>query len=134
MGQLTAAIATYIVNQLPPNQWVHAIYSEFVLAGIALILWVFLPESPRWCARHGQTERAKALMSKLNSSVPEYDLEGEWALVEQEIAEGRALMEASSKYSYVALFKGVNRRRLLISFGPFAWQVGSLGSCRGQPC
>jgi hypothetical protein len=71
-------------------------------------------------------------MAKLNSSVPEYDLEGEWALVEQEIAEGRALMEASSKYSYVALFKGVNRRRLLISFGPFAWQVSTLGSCEAE--
>ena len=92
---------------------------------MALICWIFLPESPRWCAERGQTERGKRTLARINRWVPDYDLDGEWSIIELEVAEGRALTEASTKYSYLALFKGVNRRRLLISFGPFAWQQWS---------
>jgi hypothetical protein len=95
---------------------------------VSLFAWVVLPESPRWCAQKGKTERAKKLLSRINGGkfgIPDYDVEGEYAILEQEIAEGNALLNASSKYSYLALFKGVNRRRLLISFAPFAWQQWS---------
>lgn len=61
----------------------------------------------------------------MHRGIPDYDIEGEWRIIELEVAEGQALVAASSKFSYLALFKGVNRRRLLISFGPFAWQQWS---------
>lgn len=92
---------------------------------IALLLWIPLPESPRWCLAHGKEARAKAVMLRVNRGCPDYDVEGELAVIAQEIADGKAVMEAASRFSYGALFRGPNLRRLLISFGPFAWQQWS---------
>lgn len=92
---------------------------------LAILMWLPLPESPRWCLRRGNEARARSSLLRINKGCKDYDLENEIAVINQEIAEGRALTEASSKFSYIAIFKGPNLRRLLISFGPFAWQQWS---------
>lgn len=81
-----------------------------------------MPESPRWYASRGKNEQGKRVLGRINRHVTAYDLDNEWAIIEQEVAEGKAIADKFSKISYFAVFRGTNLRRLLISFGPFAWQ------------
>jgi hypothetical protein len=128
----------------PASQWRRAIYSEWVFTGyvslirprhrlfiwhslthnlsVALIIWVFLPESPRWLAQRGKHDRAKAVLRRVNGSVEGYDVDTEYAILVAEIEDGRRLTAQMNSVSILSLFRGTNLRRTLISFGPFGWQ------------
>jgi hypothetical protein len=83
---------------------------------------VFLPESPRWYCQKGKHEQAKKVLQRVNGGVEGYDLETEYAILVQEVEDGRHLAVRSSGTSFFDLFRGTNLRRTLISFGPFGWQ------------
>ncbi|RSH84102.1 hypothetical protein EHS25_005347 [Saitozyma podzolica] len=122
VGGFGASIGIQIVSTMPSSQWRHAIYSEWVFIGIALIIWVFLPESPRWYCQKGKHEQAKKILQRVNGGVEGYDLETEYAILVQEVEDGHRLAVRSSGTSFFDLFRGTNLRRTLISFGPFGWQ------------
>ena len=87
-----------------------------------MLIWTILPESPRWLAVNGKHDKAKAVLNRLNGKVQGYDVEAEYNIILVELEEGRNLANQASRWSYWAIFKGTNLRRLLISWGPFAWQ------------
>jgi hypothetical protein len=93
------------------------------IPSLALIIWFFLPESPRWLASKGKHDRARAILTRLNGSIEGYDVDREYAILLQEIEDGERLIAAGKQMSYTALFRGTNLRRTLLSFGPFAWQT-----------
>lgn len=122
IGQLASAIGVHVVAFMPENKWRHIIYSEWVFSGIACLLWLFLPESPRWLAMKGKDEQAKAVLRRMNGRIDGYDVDLEFQILQEEIEDGRRLTAQANALSYFAIFKGTNLRRTLISFGPFAWQ------------
>ena len=73
--------------------------------------------------KQGRADAAKKSLRRLIGSVEGYDFDHEYAVIEQEVAESRILMERSSKLGWIACFKGTNLRRTLISTIPFSMQV-----------
>lgn len=84
---------------------------------------VLLPESPVWYCKNGKHDKAMASLRRLNGKLPDYDEEHEYAVFRQEVEESEALVAKSSKYTWLACFKGTNLRRTLISTIPFSMQV-----------
>ena len=89
---------------------------------LTVIFWFFLPESARWLATKGRHDSAKKILQRVNGRVKGYDVETEYAIILQEVEEGRQLSASASKYPVWACFRGTNLRRTLISFFPIAWQ------------
>lgn len=103
------------------------------------MVWCVLPESPRWYAEKGQIDKAKASLRRINGTVAGYDLEHEFAVIMQEIEEGKKLSDTTKGVNLLSVFRGTNfvrdrhlpsgthttdmfQRRTYISFMPFAWQ------------
>ncbi|OKP13313.1 hypothetical protein PENSUB_1044 [Penicillium subrubescens] len=57
------------------------VYTQWVQIGIMIIIYVFLPESPAWCATRGDGERVKKELLKLNRGVKDYNLEQQYELL-----------------------------------------------------
>ena len=69
--------------------------------------------------------KAKKAMRRLIGNVEGYDIDHEYLVMKQHLAESQALMEKSSKLGWVACFKGTNLRRTLISTIPFSMQAST---------
>lgn len=76
-----------------------------------------------WLCKMDREVQAKKAMRRLIGNVAGYDIDHEYLVMKQNLAESQALMEKSSKLGWVACFKGTNLRRTLISTIPFSMQV-----------
>ncbi len=72
------------------------------------MVWFILPESPRWYAERGKLEQAKKVLRRINGNVEGYDLEHEFAVIMQEIEEGRKLSDSSKKVNLLSTVRGTN--------------------------
>jgi SP family general alpha glucoside:H+ symporter-like MFS transporter len=97
LGSFGAAIALQI-----------AVYSQWVFVGLAIIVLLLIPETPRFYALKGDHEMAKQILLKVNSSVPNYDLEHEYAIILKEIEDGRILAAKQSGVTVLDCFRGTN--------------------------
>jgi hypothetical protein len=123
-GQFTAAIGLYVLQQLP-NQvrlYLRLIYTEWIFLGLSIIVILVLPESPRHHLRRGNREKAARALRFLNGGIPDYNVEHELAAMEHELVGERELAEAGARASWVDMFKGVDRRRTLVSSSIMMWQ------------
>ncbi len=59
----------------------------------------------------------------LIGNVEGYHVEHEYAVLQEEVADSKILMEKSSNLGWLACFKGANLRRTLLSTIPFSMQV-----------
>ena len=73
----------------------------------------------------GREDKAKKAMRRLIGNVQGYDVDHEYLVMKNNLADSQALMEKSSKVSWIACFKGTNLRRTLVSTIPFSMQVGA---------
>ena len=73
----------------------------------------------------GREDKAKKAMRRLIGNVQGYDVDHEYLVMKNNLAESQALMEKSSKVSWIACFKGTNLRRTLVSTIPFSMQVSA---------
>ena len=89
---------------------------------LTIIFWFFLPESARWLCTKNRHEKAKRILQRVNGRVKGYDVDNEYAILVQEVEEGRQLSAEASRFSVWACFTGTNLRRTLISFFPIMWQ------------
>ncbi|KAK4565888.1 hypothetical protein LTR86_003737 [Recurvomyces mirabilis] len=112
LGQLISAVATQIVITTKPKQWRPLVATEFVFTGILILLIWLVPESHLYYARKGDHERAKRSMRQLYGSVPGYDLEHEYRVVQHGIQAELEFSNASNT-SFLDIFRGVNWRRTL---------------------
>jgi hypothetical protein len=108
---------------MPMDKWRHGIYSEWVFTGLviavpctntftdshslAVIVWFIIPESPRWHAERGNVEKSKKILTYINGKVEGYDVEHEYAVIAQEIQQGREL-SGSKGISILSVFRGTN--------------------------
>ncbi|KAF9874273.1 putative sugar transporter protein [Colletotrichum karsti] len=123
IGSFLSSVSLNIVSQDVPENWRHAVLSQFALCGVAIIAWAFLPESARWHCVHGREAECKRILQKLNGKVEGYDVETEYKHMLVEVEHANATTSIRSGGTYADVFRGVNRRRLIVSFLPWHWQV-----------
>ncbi|WWC89878.1 uncharacterized protein L201_004806 [Kwoniella dendrophila CBS 6074] len=74
LGQLFVAIALNTLNTTKPDNYLNAIYSEFVFLGLWIISLIFLPETPWFYARKEDELKAKKVLSRIYKNVDGYDI------------------------------------------------------------
>lgn len=147
LGQLAASIALKARADVAPLDYLTPIYTQFGMIGVALIITVFVPESPceysdlalekkllqsrillkflGWLVRKGKLDKARKVLAFVNKGVPGYNLEEEIAVMSHTIeAESE---KRSAKISQFAVFKGLNLKRFFIGAWPKILQQVSLG-------
>lgn len=97
---------------MPTDQWRHAVYSMWVFLGVAFIVLIFIPESPRYYAIKGKHDLARKAMEKIYGGVAGYDTEHEYAIILKEIEDGRILIKKQKDANLLDCFRGTN----LVSF------------------
>jgi hypothetical protein len=108
MGQLVCVVALNIVQSQPTSHWRHAIYSQWALVGVCLIIWFFLPESPRWLCQKERHEEAQKILSRVYRAVGNYDLQAEYAIMKVEVESARDARQQGSGGSYRDLLRSPN--------------------------
>lgn len=108
IGQLLSSVALQVVNKTDPENYLKAIYSEWVPLGLWIILLVFMPESPWYYARKGQSEKAVKTLNRIYKGVEGYDAEREYAVMIREIEHEQELKEIQSKTAWMDLFRGTD--------------------------
>jgi hypothetical protein len=87
-----------------------------------LVVYLYIPESPWWCANRDQHERGRAVLSRLNGGIKGYDVDFHYGLIKKTVGlerEAAAQLHGPSKgfwhdvWSLRELFIGVNG----VSFG-----------------
>jgi hypothetical protein len=116
IGSFLANVTLNIMSKRPENEWKNAILSQWAFNGIGLLIWVFLPETPRWLCRKGRHEAARKSLRRINGKVKNYDLDVEYEIIQREVSEGAALEDAQKGVNFFTIFKGTNLRRTFISF------------------
>ena len=111
IGQFLSSISLNIVSQDKPKNWRHAVLSQFALCGVALIAWVFLPESARWHCAQGRELACKKILTRVNGKVPGYDVDMEYKRMHLEIENAKIESTIHGGGSYLDVFRGTNRVR-----------------------
>ncbi|KAL1852832.1 hypothetical protein VTK73DRAFT_9124 [Phialemonium thermophilum] len=123
IGSFGSAIALEIVSHMEPHLWRHAIYSQWVFVGMALIVLVLIPETPRFYAQTGKHDKAKKVLKRIYKSVPNVDLEHEYSIILKEIEDGKVLAKNQEKVTIMDCFRGTNLRRTIVSLVPYNNQI-----------
>lgn len=113
---------------MPSDKWRHAIYSMWPFVGLAVIVLVLIPETPRFHAQRGNHNKAKEIMKKIYSTVPNYDVEHEYSIIMKEIEDGRILADNQKGVSVWDCFRGTNLVSLYNNCSKFKSKALSLAS------
>ncbi|KAM5368279.1 hypothetical protein ACJZ2D_009645 [Fusarium nematophilum] len=123
IGSFLSSVSLNIVSQDSPDRWRRAVLSQFAFCGIAIVAWAFLPESPRWHCVGGRQDECKRVLRRVNGKVEGYDVDREYRNMLAEIENAGVTASMQGGGTYLDVFRGTNRRRLMISFLPWHWQV-----------
>ncbi|KAL4789744.1 general substrate transporter [Aspergillus venezuelensis] len=115
MGQFFAPVALQVLNTSNPNNYLTAIYTQWSQIGLMLIIYIFIPESPAWCANKGREIKAKKVLSLLYKGVDDYDLDYQYKLIAMNIEHERAMAAEQRNENWYAIFKGTDGLRTLVS-------------------
>lgn len=118
IGSFFAYIALQIMNRQNPTVWLTPVYTQWAQIGIMIIIYVFLPESPSWCATRGDSERAKKELLKLNRGVKGYDLEQQYQLLALTVEHEKQVAAEQKMEHWYAIFRGTDGLRTAISLWP----------------
>ncbi|KAF4122515.1 Sugar (and other) transporter [Geosmithia morbida] len=110
VGQLTGSVLLFAVNGLDgPGGYLAAFGSQWVLAGLSLVLSVFLPESPAYRVREGNEAGARRSAARLFA--PRADPDVMLRRTRRTVDEERAL---HAGVGWAVLLRGANRRRTMV--------------------
>ena len=90
---------------------------QFALIGILLVIYIFLPESPKWYIQKGRSDKAFKTIQRLYKGIPGLEATDVLGTMEATIHEERKHHAARSGWGW-EIFKGVNGWRLLIACWP----------------
>ncbi|TLS27468.1 hypothetical protein PpBr36_04856 [Pyricularia pennisetigena] len=103
-----SSIITNFTSKYPDHSsWRIPFGIIFTFPALALLLSIFLPESPRWLLRKGKPEEARAALWYLNSAQKEFDADEHIKLQRQ------ALEDSVEKGKWSDLLKGTNKKRTI---------------------
>ncbi|OCF31720.1 hypothetical protein I316_06527 [Kwoniella heveanensis BCC8398] len=115
LGQLFVAIALNTLNMTDPQNYLKAIYSEFVFLGLWIITMIFLPETPWYYARKEDETRAKKVLARIYKGVEGYDIDREYNAMLLEIQEEKSKSQSNSEVALKDIFMGPHLQRSFAS-------------------
>jgi MFS family permease len=121
LGQVFLAIGLKVLQDTKPMAFRNIFYSEFVFFGLWMIPMLYLPESPVFLCLKGRHEQAKKALRRLVGPVSGYDVEHEYAVLQQEVAQSVAMKASESDWK--AMATKINVKRTIIATLPFTFQA-----------
>ncbi|WRT64411.1 uncharacterized protein IL334_001343 [Kwoniella shivajii] len=127
IGQLFASAALKALSKTQPYNFLDLIYTEWAMLGIMLTIYIFIPESPWWCANHDRHDEGRAIVERLNGGIEGYNIDFHYGIIKRTVAHERALKESmfgkdrgflKSILDAREIFVGSNGMRTLIAFFP----------------
>jgi SP family general alpha glucoside:H+ symporter-like MFS transporter len=118
LGGLLAGVGLSVINTNSPYNWRLPVYTQFGMIGLAIIIYIFLPESPWWLVSKGRLEDARKILQKKNSSVPGYDLDAELGIIVHTIELQRQEAKLAKLEGPLSMLQGLNLKRFLIGSYP----------------
>ncbi|TEA12420.1 Maltose permease MAL31 [Colletotrichum sidae] len=121
IGPLVAFIVINYTGETP-SRWAYrtVFCCQFGFAGVAAVLWPFMPESPWWLVSKGKGDQALKSLHRLGHTGDEG--RAKLALIEMTLDEVRQETEG---VTYLECFKKSNLRRTIISIMPLIIQAFS---------
>ena len=115
VGSFFAPLALQVMSTYAPKDFRTPIYTQWAHIGIMLGIYIFLPESPAWCASRGLEERAKKNMRVIYRGVTGFDIDAQYMVLEQTIQHEKAMAAEQKSEKWYNIFKGVNGFRTIVS-------------------
>jgi SP family general alpha glucoside:H+ symporter-like MFS transporter len=100
-----------------PYNFRSPIRIQFAVIGILLLVYLILPESPRWLIQTKRHERAKKTLAWLHKGVPGYQVDEQVAIMENTVVEERKQNAVIGGLG-LGIFRGTNGWRLFIASWP----------------
>jgi hypothetical protein len=88
------------------------------MIALLLVIYAILPESPWWLVSVGRLDQARASLARLKKGVSGYDVDLEVEIMVNTVAEQRKRAECDKAVPWTAIFRGLNRKRLIIALWP----------------
>ncbi|WWC91437.1 uncharacterized protein L201_006383 [Kwoniella dendrophila CBS 6074] len=121
VGGFFAPVALQVMSKYAPDDFRTPIYTQWSQIGLMLIIYIFLPESPMWCASRGLEDRAKSNMRRIYKGVEGFDVDEQYQALALTIEHERAVAAAAGREKWYAIFQGTNLRRTIAS----TWALSS---------
>ncbi|RKK76957.1 hypothetical protein BFJ71_g16841 [Fusarium oxysporum] len=113
IGQFFAPVALQVMGQQDPNNYIIPIYTQWSQAGVMLIIYLFVPESPVWCVNRGKTEEAKKALRFIHKGTKDFDIDHAYNLLFINIEHEKQLAAEQRSERWWAIFKGIDGKRTL---------------------
>ena len=97
-----------VVNKKYPFYWQLPVYVLWGPIGVVLFLVAILPESPWYLARRGNKEAAFKALRRLYGTVPGFDVEEEYGIIERTLAHERNFLDQTSDAKWRDVVTGLN--------------------------
>ncbi|KAH7400436.1 MFS transporter [Cadophora sp. MPI-SDFR-AT-0126] len=118
IGQLLGSVALNRLNANNPYDFRDAIYTQWAMIGMMLLIFLLIPETPWWLAGKGKLEKAEKILLRYNGHVKDYDVKEHINVMTATIAEERYTAERNSEEGIWAIFRGRNLIRFFIAGWP----------------
>jgi hypothetical protein len=81
------------MNDNTPMDYLTPIYIEWAMIGIMLVIYVYIPESPYWCATHDHHERGRAIIARLHGGIDGYDVDFHYNLIRRAVEKEKSFQK-----------------------------------------
>ncbi|KAL8381865.1 hypothetical protein RB595_005896 [Gaeumannomyces hyphopodioides] len=104
---ISSIITNFTSKQPDHSSWKIPLVCIFIFPALALLMSVFLPESPRWLLRKGQNEKAAEMLSYINGAREGFVVEDQIKLLRE------ALDDSVEQGRWSDMLKGTNKKRTI---------------------
>ncbi|CAG9997127.1 unnamed protein product, partial [Clonostachys byssicola] len=118
LGQLFASVALNRLNASHPFDYKAAIYTQWGMIGLILVIFLVIPESPWWLASKGKVEKAYQVLHTCYGAVDGYNIDQQIEIMTSTVAIERQQAETNNELGPFAVFHGRNLIRFIISGWP----------------
>ncbi|KAL4877007.1 general substrate transporter [Aspergillus karnatakaensis] len=116
-GQFFAPVALQVCTEKDPYDYKTPIYTQWSQIGLMLIIYLWIPESPAWCASRGKESHEKAALKRFGIS--EIEIDHQYDLLVMNVEYEREVAVQQKREHWHAIFRGSDGLRTLI----FLWTL-----------
>ena len=101
-------------------QWRFPVACQILFSGLTLLCTIFIPESPRWLAKHQRVDEARVIISRILDIEPNATgVDGQLNEILAGIAAEESLEEPTWREVFSNSTKARNLHRVIIGMGPY---------------